>query len=124
MNKNRARTQRRMAKRLNTHKPNSKAAMLVTQKLNAANNPHPPCVLALDFEIQKRDATGRYRKAAGVPRVHTFGLARLRWLKLSLPFEPTHRRDNCVPTHVVSVAPTFRIRNVKTGQTWDVLDGI
>ncbi len=112
MNKNRARTQRRLAARVNRHKPTSKAAMLVAQKLNDATNPRAPHTPALDFEIQTRDKSGRWRKLAGAPRVHTFGLARLRWWKLS------------VPSRSVVSTPTYRIRNVKTGQTWDALDGI
>lgn len=120
MNKNRARTRRRLAKR-NVYKPDSKAIAVAMQKAQSIGNPKAATPLALDFEIQKRDASGRWRKAPGVPRVHTFGLARLRMDKLQ-----------CVPAAIVlttqhgayrmdhETAPEYRVRNVKDGRAWDM----
>lgn len=55
------------------------------------------------FEVQRRDKSGKWRKAAGVDRVHTFGLARLR-----------ANRTGLVGTDGV------RVRNTATGDVFPV----
>lgn len=59
------------------------------------------------FEIQTRDKSGRWRKTAGQPRVHTFGLARLRAGKLVREWRITSN-------------DTIRVRNTHTGDVWPV----
>lgn len=67
------------------------------------------------FEIQRRDSSGRWRKAPGVPRVHTFGLARLRAQKLIRKDGDDYVLDSKHYTE-----SPVRVRHVKTGDTWSV----
>src|SRR5687768_6022483 len=93
MNKNRPRTQRRLKARQALsarYRGFSGAPIAVPRKtkpllrrsIQSQTADRTPVTLALDFEVQTKDKSGRWRKTAGQPRVHTFGLARLRAHKL------------------------------------------
>lgn len=109
MNKNRIRTQRRLAERAAGRSTRSLSRKF-RRSLQRINADRIPVVLDNVFEVQRRDKSGRWRKAAGIARVHTFGLARLRAHKSTLPVVDA---DNC--GHEL---PALRVRNIKTGDTW------